>query len=678
MGICYQTIMEESVRVLQSLPIEIPQEGIIAGFVDYRGPGIMEARAHDNRHYPLGTAYLTHGISGIAATAEEKLKKCADERSRALYEGIHAVYLEIAQYFARHAETLNEMILVAADSVDEQARLGIIRDNMTALATRRPSTFGQAVQLVYMMWRLRCLCVGDCACIGRLDVQLYPFYRSDMEQGRLTEEEAFDLICQLWKRINECGSGDTLINVMLGGQDTQGMDETNDLSVLMLRASQSLKKTEPHINVRFHQNTRPDFVEEAYRLQLLGHGQATIYNDEAIIPSLIRNGIPAEIACQYANDGCTEIVFDGLSGIEFNHIDIVAAFELALNNGHLTPKNALAVPYFHRNHDKRPYQPDVILGYESGEADSVDSYDEFYRLFLKQYRYQVERKLEYLCKLHEEMKGWESSIILNGTFDTVLESGKDLAGGGLPIDDLMTFMGSIPTAADCLMAVKRVVFEEKKTDIPTLKKALAANFVGYEWLRAALLNAPKFGNDVDEVDLIAADIARHACDWTDEYSKKRGVRIFAALVGWRFLEEAYGVGATPDGRKYADPIAEHYCATPGRAVNGPTALINSITKADLSRACGVAATHISLPASVSQDEEAGLRLLRTLTSVALQRQIVMLNTALYDVEALKKAQIFPEKYPDLIVRVWGFSARFVDLSREMQDHVIRRVLSQGV
>jgi len=676
MGSLYRTVMTDSVAVIRNLPVEIPKTGILAGFVDYQGQGVDRARAYDNRHYPLGTAYLTRGVTGVAEAAEEKLSKCTDERSRALYEGIGAVYREIAAYFERHVRTIDEM-LCAVEAEAEKARLTYIRENMAALAVGRPKSFSQAVQLVYMMWRLRCLRIYECACIGRLDMQLYSFYRDDVEKGILSEAEALDVICQLWERINECGSGDTLINVMLGGQDVEGNDETNDLSVLMLRASGAVRKSEPHINVRFHRNTRRDFMEEAYRLQLLGHGQATVYNDEVIIPSLIRSGIPAEIAYRYANDGCTEIVFDGLSGIEFNHIDVVAAFELALNNGTLTPKNAKPVPYFHRDHGKNFYRPDVVEGYESGDTDHLNSFDEFYQIFLRQYRYQVEYKLEKLRMLHEEMKEWDSSLIMNGTFDSVLESGKDLAGGGLPVDNLMTFMGSIPTAADCLAAVRRVVFENKKTDIPTLKRALAADFEGFASLRALLLNAPKFGNDEDEVDLIAADIARHACQWTEEFSEKHGVRIAAALIGWRFLEEAYGVGATPDGRKYGDPIAEHYCATPGRAVHGPTALINSITKADLGRACGVAATHISLPASVSADAGEGMHLLETLTSTAIQRGISMLNTAIYNVEMLKKAQISPEEYPDLIVRVWGFSARFIDLSREMQDHVIRRVLSQG-
>ncbi len=675
MSLTYQTITESSIHAIRNLPVEIPPEGVIAGFISAATDSIGPARANDNRHYPMGTAYLTRGVTGIAEMAEARLRECTDERSRRLYEGISAVYREISAYFARHTEVLDEMVASAGTS-EEADRLTAIRRSMTALAVGAPATFEQAVQLFFMMWRLRCMRIHDCACIGRLDVQLYPFYRRDMENGILTEERALDLICQLWNRINECGSGDTLIQLMVGGQDADGNDETNDLSLLMLRASRIVGKTEPHINVRFHKNTRPDFREEAYRLQLMGHGQAAVYNDDVLIPALIRSGMPAEIACRYANNGCTEIVFDGLSGIEFNHIDIVAVFELALNNGQLTPKNARPVPYFHRDHEKYFYTPDVAFGFESGDTDSLASYEEFYDIFLKQYRHQFESKLDQLRNQYLAMQESDSSIILNGTFDSVLETGRDLYAGGLPADSMMVFAGSIPTAADCLAAVKRVVYEEKRTDMPTLKRALAADFVGYEPLRAMLLKAPKFGNDSDEVDLIAADIARHACDWADEYSEKHGVRICAALIGWRFLQEAYGVGATPDGRRYGDPIAEHYCATPGRAVNGPTALINSITKADLSRACGVAAAHITLPAAVSRDESVGLATLRSLTEAALRQGIVMLNISIYDVEALKKAQITPEEYPDLIVRVWGFSARFIDLSREMQDHVIRRILAE--
>jgi len=667
----YQQLTENTRLAIRAIPICIPSHSHIAGPTLIRNEYREALRHNDNLHFPMGTAYLEYGVPGVAALARQTLASCESDRQRGLLSGIAAACDEIAAWFARYVPALDRQI-ASAETTSEKSRLSIMRENMAALSAGRPQTFPQAVQLMYLMWRLHCAEANGS--IGRLDMHLLPFYQADVEQGRLTDEEALFWICQLWERINECGSGDTLIQLMLGGQDEQGQDVSNPLSLLMLRATRLIRKTEPHINLRVHKNTPSELLEEAYRVQLMGHGQATFYNDDVIISSLVKHGVPREYACRYANNGCTEIVYDGLSAIDFNHIDAVAAFELALNNGTLTPKKARPVPYFHKDHTPSLYQPDVILGFESGNTDQAETFADFYEMFLRQYRHQLTAKLELMKARYLEHRNMECSLITNGSFVSVLESGYDLLGGGLPMTDYMTFLGSIPTVADCLAGVKHAVYEQKLVDMPTLKKALAANFQGYEALRSALLAAPKFGNDIDEVDLLAADIMEKACGWADDYSRTSGLRIWAATVGWRFVEEAYGVGATPDGRLYGDPISEHYCATPGKATHGPTALLHSITKAPLHLACGVAAAHVSLPASVSANEEAGLMTLRTLNTVARQRGIFMLNIAIYDVDSLKKAQCRPEDYQDLIVRVWGFSARFVDLSREMQDHVISRIL----
>ena len=196
-------------------------------------------------------------------------------------------------------------------------------------------------------------------------------------------------------------------------------------------------------------------------------------------------------------------------------------------------------------------------------------------------------------------------------------------------------------------------------------------------MRRILLNYPKFGNDIDEVDQIAADLVDKFCEYIDDFNTQNNILIVPDLIGWKFLEESYGISATFDGRKYADPIAEHYCATPGRALNGPTAIINSIGKAKLYKACGVAAVHISLPRKLADTKEESLQVLRVLVEAAKEKGLLMLNIAIYDVEKLRQAQLDPEHNEDVIVRVWGYSAKFVDLCKEMQEHVISRVLTLG-
>lgn len=676
----YQKKLENNLSVLQELPVVIPDEGRLVGFDLYAPEGLYEFIENDNLHYPMGTSFLKLGVLGIAEKAERVAKTKTEEQEKDFLLCIAGVYRAVAAYFARYlpviAEKKETLKSTGGDAYalqKEEERLTFLYHNMEVLAKGGvPETFAQALQLYYLMYRVRCL--STTACLGRLDVHFRPFYEADIKARRTTEEEVLSLLCEFYERLNRCGSGDTLVNLMVGGKNEKGEDDSSDLSILMLRALRVTRKTEPHINIRYHKNIRQDLLEEALQVQLMGHGQATLYNDEVVIPSLVEHGYPLEYACCYANDGCTEIVFDGYSSITFTHIDALAAFELALNNGELTPKKSHVVPYFHRNNVPDFYTPEVLYGFESGETDSLTTYEEFYECFLRQYRHQVFSNLSALKNHHNYLCTLDLSFFFNGTFDSILERGKGVLSGGLPVDCYMTFMGSIPTVADCLCALKKVVYEEKKYTLVQVKEALAANFDGYEEMRNVLLHAPKFGNNIEEVDQIAADIAAFTCDMADDFQKETGFYVMPALVGWRFLQEAYGVGATPDGRKYGDPIAEHYCATPGRAQNGPTALLHSITRAPLYRATGCAATHISLPASVSKDEQQGLAILRSLMKTAIDEGIMMLNVGIYDAEALKKAQQNPEEYSDLIVRVWGFSARFIDLSREMQDHILSRIL----
>ncbi len=663
----YENLLKMSISIIEGLSTPIPEKGRIAGLgISTPGNGRLISTG-DNVHFPLGTAYLTLGVRGVAKKATENAKeKTGDEKD--LLEGISAVYHALGDYFARYsAVLLNE----------EDPRLKRIGENIRVLSESAPQNFEQAVQLFALIWMIRNLNRAG-GTLGRLDVQLYPFYKKDMEKGILTEEETVQILSDFWVLIDENQSGDTLNNVMVGGKNPDGTVAGGRLSALIIKAKRLTVGSEPHINVRVHEGMREDVRDEMLSLQALGHGQATMYNDEVIIPEMLRVGIPEEIAFSYANDGCTEVVLEGNAGIDFFHIDAVATFELAFNNGSWAKRcYREKVKYWKDNQVAKFYTPDAIAGFESGRIEDCKDFDEFYRCFLKQYKFQLMHKCQKLLRLHEDrMIGGEASLLLNGSFDYILSSGKDVFRGGFPWQWYMMFSGSIPTVADCLVAVKKLIFEKKAYTISQVKEAIYHNFEGFEEMRAEMLSQPKFGNDLDEVDLIAADIAKKYCLWLEKFGKETGFTIYPALLGWRFLEEAYGTSATPDGRKYGDPIAEHYCATPGKAVKGPTAHIASIAKAKeaLGKAIGVGAVHITLPASLGKDEKEKKMLLSAIGQAAFKEGLNQMNIALYDVDLLRRAQKDPENHRDVIVRVWGYSARFVDLCREMQEHVIGRIV----
>ena len=661
----YEAIVSDTIKTIRELPMPIPAAGGIAGPSGETVLPWNRRAANDNAHYPMGRTYYKLGVSGVA-------KKAAAQAARGigypgLLEGIAAVYTEIAAYLARYAVVMEE-------AAGEDARLLRITANLKALSERAPVHFDEAVQLSYLMWKLR---GGD---IGRLDVHLQSYFENDIASGYITEDEALALICRYWELLNENGSGDTLVNVMVGGRNPDGTDAGSRLSVLMLRATKIVAKSEPHIAVRVHANLSEEIRREMLDVQLMGQGQGTQFNDEIVIPGLMAFGIPEELACTYTNDGCNETVFDGHSTIQFNHIDAVAVFELAFNNGDWAERTYREKNKYWTHRGGANFSvPDAVTGFASGRIEDCATFEEFYAQYLAQYKFQVRHCACDLRRTYlDRMAGVETSVLLNGTFEEVLETGLDIHRGALPFENYMNFAGSIPTVADCLVAVKQLIFEQNRYTVAEVKEAIRVNFEGYESMRRAMLACPKFGNDIDEVDLIAADIANHYCDWLAEYREETGFAILPALYGWRFVDEAYGIAATPDGRHYKDPIAEHYCATPGRAKSGPTAIIRSVAKAGsaLFRAVGCSPVHITLPRNLGTPEESR-SIVGAIYGAAMDSGLGHLNIGIYDVEQLREAQRDPANHEDVIVRVWGYSARFVDLCTEMQEHVISRILTEG-
>lgn len=676
-----ELLKNEFVNFLKEAPVVIPEEGTIAGFSrlnekEVRMPdSVKDVWPYDNLHFSMGTTFLDYGFAGVARQAQKAIKPDMAPEYRANLEAISEAYDAVCLYIGRHADEVKKRMETAKK--EQLCRLELMYETLLQLAVGEPKTFRQALQAFYFAWKMRGF--SSSSTMGRLDQYLYPFYRADVEKGIETPESVLELICEFWRLVNKTASGDTLMNAMLGGQTVQGEDMTNDLSVLMMKATESVGMAEPHVNYRYHKNTRKDLLDAAARVQLQGGGQATMYNDEVIIPALIEAGVPRELAYDYTNDGCTEIIIDQKSTIFFETFDIVKCFEMAFFNGNPPPLPGEAnVELWTKNAPVKEWKTMLEEGYSSGDMTQMTSFEECFDAFKKQFSYQVRRSLKGLVRqYHRSCEQEAAPPFLNGSYKETLFTGMDCHRNGLPMKCVTMFAGSIPTAADCLAAIKETVFEKKLFTIGELQQAVAANFEGYETTRQRLLRAPKFGNDIDSVDDIAADIGNLFCDLVKEASEESGLIIWPALLGWTFVQEAYFTGATPDGRRWKDPISEHYSPTPGRATNGPTAIMCSCGKGPLKRAFGTAPVQLSLSRSVLPANEQGLETVKALTRAAVKKEFVMLNIAAYDVETLKKAQKNPEQYEDVIVRVWGYSARFVDLSESMQNHVIARVANNG-
>lgn len=663
--------------LLDATEAEIPLRGVLAG------PARMNHEAarkkfgafpwcgDDNLHFPMNVGTLLRlGLTGIEQTARTAAAKSCGEQA-AYLRAIADCYVAAIRFVASHADRADkESALASAPSRTQ--RLNMIARSCRALTLGPPQSFLEALQLFWFAYVLR-----GRGTIGRIDQHLFLFYQADLDKERITRREAFELLGELWDGCNRAGSGDTLANIMLGGQDRHGRDVTNDLSLLILEATMAHKGTDPHVSARLHDGTPDAFRDTLALLQLDGRGKGTVFNDAVVIPALMGMGVSLEDARNYANNGCSEVIIDGQSTIGLFEVDALKSLELAMFNGQEgIPPGEPVGQYWTRQAPARRVGTGLHIGYASGDVAAMTAFDQIFEAYWDQYRHQLDTAMTAaLSRINNTLTAGVSSPFLAGTFEQVLRDGTELKQATIRID--CVFSGSIPTAADGLMAIRRVVFEDKACTMAELLAALKADFVGHERLRLQLLAAPKFGNACAEVDQLAAEIARRYCRFVKSVPVPGGTSFWPCLFYHNFNDGAKIVCATPDGRRWNDPVAEHYSPVPGRARCGPTAVIRSATSGPLNETCGTAIFNLSLNRDLVPRNATGCRLIRHLTDSAVKLGAAQMNIAVLDVEALKAAKQEPDKHADLQVRVWGYSARFIDLADNMQDHIIARAIAGG-
>ena len=407
-----------------------------------------------------------------------------------------------------------------------------------------------------------------------------------------------------------------------------------------------------------------------------GSGQPTIYFDEAVLHAMEKAGICHEDACQYANDGCTETVIAGKSAIVFWQYEMVKTVELTLFGGNENPcvkpvsmkKNSI------HGVDFVP-KTNLLIGIESKKTQELTTFSEFLSAFFEQMDHQLDHYfLMIKQKMQEDQTVSITSPFTAGTFEKCLRTGKDpLRGGGFDITNYQLLSGSIGTAADCLYAIQSAVYEKKLVTMEELIKALSVDFEGYEVLRQQLLHLPKYGNDKKEVDALAKQIADHFLARVNAFRGPENTLLYPGLYNIDFKIFANVTGATPDGRRFRDAIAEHCSPTPGAAKKGPTAILNSASTLPMKEGFASSVLHLTLDKNGYSMGADRIKIIDTLLRASEKKKIPVLSLTMYDKAELLDAQLHPEKHQDLIVRVWGFQARFTELDKELQDHIINRI-----
>lgn len=638
---------------LQGIDVIIDKGLLLAG--PFQSPEYpLWPRTHDNFHYPLGMhKLLALGFSGI---------KEAALRNACNLEGNQREYLLLIN---RVYDSIINVIKRYSDVAKEKGKHKISRI-CNALSQRTPDSFPEACQLYWFSTLFR---IGT-ATIGRMDQHLYPYYKADLQKGLINLKTAKKIIGELLLRFEKRGDakGDTLQNITLSGMNALGEDQTNELTYMILELCIHNKYIEPKINIRLNKNSPENLLSLISELQMKGTGICTIFNDDAIIEGLMQYGRPADIAANYCADGCSEIILDGVGETAFRYVDCVKAVEHILFNGEENVPEKKRLQYYTVNQDCVDIQPPFKNGLKTGDFLDVDSFESFYDAYLSQLKYQVAEALKVPYNSDQN----PMRLFTAATMPGVLENGCDPYINHECYHTYGLFIGSLGTAANSLAAIRYLVYEKKLVSKEDLLTALHDNFEKQPAIRQLCLDAPKYGNDDDYADQIAVDIAKKYASWVRTYEDRTGKPILPGLYNHLFHHTAYNVGATPDGRRFGDPVGEHLSPTPGTALKGPTAVINSYCKINTSEQIFGSTLHLNIPLISLKDTPNPKEILIYLNKAFCLKKGCVLNINVLDSEVLLDAQKNPDKYKDLVVRVWGFSYYFIYLSKELQDHVIAR------
>ena len=529
-------------------------------------------------------------------------------------------------------------------------------ENATALlhvADGAPHSIYEAMQLLILYFFLHEYVGGTrVRTLGRLDVLLYPFYQNDVESGRYTKSEIKEMLkfflYKFW-----AAKVPFALPFCLGGIDEDGNEVTNEITYLIVETYNELDIHSPKIHIRVSDKTPKALLKLVLSCVRGGNSSFVFINDKIAVESLTRVGIPEREARDFVPIGCYE---PSVWGVEIGctgngGVNLVKAVELVFNNGkdHATGK---------------------VCGLETG---SIQSFAEFKSAVKKQIAYMTDQALSYVTKIEKHYGKINPDPLLSCQYDHSVACGVDVYEGGAKYNNSSLYLYSIASLVDSLCAVKTLVFEQKLCTLAELGEILRHNWSGHEKMRAiALCLKEKYGNNDGAADALAVEFSAYCAALVNNRPNGRGGVFKAALFS---IDHCFYTGkrtmATPDGRLAGEPLSKNMCAVVGMDKNGVTALIHSVTKMDHAAFPTGSVLDIMLHPSAVAGEN-GLEAFYAILKTYFAQGGFALQGNIFDTQALKDAQLHPEKYQNLQVRVCGWNAYFINLSKTEQDCFIRQ------
>ena len=526
------------------------------------------------------------------------------------------------------------------------------------LSADKPDTFREALQLVWLAHTAFVYEGRYAMALGRMDQYLYPFYEKDLSEGTITRSEALELIACTLCKIGEHRylGGDDVVNIAIAGMKPDGTGGLNPLSYLILEAVKHCNIPGPNLSARIYDGMPDRFLDECLKVVGTGLGYPALMNDEINIPALHRHGYALEDCRNYCMVGCIENFIPGKqppwSDGRYNSPKFI---ELAINNG-------------------RCMLTGDQIGPETGDASDILSMADFMDALKKQ---MVFGASDYMARFRNENNRFNkvnyAQPFLSCFCQSCIERGLDINDGGAfyPSAHGAGCMG-IATAADSLAAIDDVVFQKNEISLSMLREALLADFAGYEDLRSKLLHAPKYGNNHDAADQYAVWFVDVHDAIFSKYQTRDGGPVYTAIASnISNIPAGKEIAATPDGRRKGEPVSDAASPMHGMDKRGPTAVMLSMAKPDYRKvSCGTVLNQKFTP-SMFSDPEKRAKLL-ALIKVYFEKggQEIQINSV--SRELLTDAMRQPEQYRNLVVRVSGFSAYFINLEKDVQKDILER------
>lgn len=597
--------------------------------------------------------------NGLGALLAEMGEHCQREPENHFYQAARLLLEASQRHILRYAALADAM----AERCDEPRRqeLLTIAANSRHNALYKPQTFWQACQLFwYMNVILQYESNASSLSIGRFDQYMLPFYQASLTQG---EDPAFlkELLESLWVKCNDIvllrstnsaryfAGFPTGYTALLGGLTENGRSAVNVLSFLCLDAYQSIQLPQPNLGVRVNEFIDRPFLLKTAETIRLGTGIPQIFNDEVVVPAFLNRGVSLEDARDYAVVGCVEL---SISGKTYGLHDI-AMF------------NLLKVM-------------EIAMQENEGNADL--SYDALLEHIRHKINHYIALMVEgsNICDIGH--RDWAPVPLLSSFISDCLDNGKDITEGGARYNFSGVQGIGIANLSDSLHALKGLVFEQQRLSFDELLAVLKANFATPEGakIRARLINRfEKYGNDIDEVDNISAELLRHYCKEVEKYRNPRGGQFTpGSYTVSAHVPLGAVVGATPDGRFAGEQLADGGLSPMlGQDLQGPTAVLKSVSKLDNYLLSNGTLLNVKFtPATLEGD--AGLQKLADFLRAFTQLKLQHVQFNVVNADTLREAQQRPQDFAGLVVRVAGYSAFFVELSKEIQDDIIRRTAHQ--